>query len=330
MTVPFLRSACAVLAAVLSSPACSAGSASGPGTPPAVPSSAPASSATTPAPLTSAAFGRLEAEFDARLGVYAVDTGTGRTVEHHPDDRFAYTSTFKALAAAAVLDSTTPAQLDEVVRWSREDLVTYSPVTEKHVETGLTLREVADAAVRYSDNTAGNLLLARLGGPAGFEAALRAIGDTVTDPERIETALNEAVPGDVRDTSTPRALAADLRAYAVGGELEPGDRAQLVNWLRRNTTGDALVRSVVPPGWRVGDKTGGGGHGTRNDIAVVWPPGRAPVVLAVLSSRDEPGARYDDALVARAAHAALDALYPQDIPGGEGERPVRPSAPSVS
>lgn len=258
-----------------------------------------------PSPAADQEFRRLEEQFGARLGIYAVDTGAGRTVEYRADERFAYASTWKALAAAEVLDGTTDAQLDRVVRYSARDLVAHSPITEKHVGEGMSLRALADAAVRYSDNTAGNLLLRHLGGPAGFESKLRALGDTVTDAARYETALNEGTPGDRRDTSTARALAGDLRAYTVGVALEPADRDVLIGWLRGNTTGAALVRAGVPAGWVVGDKTGTGGYGTRNDIAVIWPPDRAPIVLAVLSSRDRKDASPDDSLIAQATRVVV-------------------------
>ncbi|TQJ20168.1 beta-lactamase class A [Micromonospora sp. A202] len=250
-------------------------------------------------------FRRLEERFDARLGVYAIDTGTGQTVQYRADERFAYASTFKALAAAEILDETTDAELDRVVRYSADDLVTYSPITEQHVAEGMTMRAIADAAVRYSDNTAANLMLRHLGGPQKFEKELRKIGDKVTDPARYETELNEGRPGDRRDTSTPQAMAGSLRAYTVGDALEPSDRDTLNGWLRGNTTGGALIRAGVPDGWVVGDKTGSGGYGTRNDIAVIWPPNRAPIVLAVLSSRDEKDADYDDALIAEATKVVM-------------------------
>ncbi|BCJ62977.1 class A beta-lactamase [Micromonospora endophytica] len=281
-----------------------------PGTPtaPASPSAAsPTSSSPSTAPVA-VDFAPLEGEFDARLGVYALDTGTGRTVAHRPDERFAYASTFKALAAAAVLADTSTEELDQIVKYSRDDLVTYSPITEQHVETGMSLRAIADAAVRYSDNTAGNLLLDRLGGPAGFQQVLRDIGDEVTEPARWETELNEATPGDTRDTSTPRALATSLKTYAVDDALTAEDRAVLVDWLKGNTTGDKTIRAGTPDGWQVGDKTGSGGYGTRNDIAVIWPPDRAPIVLAVLSSRSDKDAERDDALLARATELTLTAL----------------------
>ncbi|MEU6203350.1 class A beta-lactamase [Micromonospora musae] len=272
--------------------------------------SAPATGTPAAAPVPDREFGRLEIAFGARLGVFAVDTGTGATVGHRADERFAYASTFKALAAAVLLDRTSAADLDEVVRYSRSDLVAYSPVTEKHVTTGMRLRDVVDAAVRYSDNTAANLILRRLGGPDGFQRELRRLGDTTTEAARYETALNEGRPGDRRDTSTPRAFATDLRAYAVDDALSPEDRDLLNGWLRRNTTGEALIRAGVPTSWTVGDKTGGGGYGTRNDIAVLWPPEGAPIVLAVMSSRDTRDAPYDDALIARATRIVVDALRP--------------------
>ncbi|AEI40973.1 class A beta-lactamase [Paenibacillus mucilaginosus] len=256
-------------------------------------------------------FAQLESEYKARLGVYAVDTGTGRTIEYRPDERFAYASTFKALACGAVLKAKPLEGLEDRVTYTSGELVTYSPVTEKHVSTGMTLRELCDAAIRYSDNTAGNLLLKQLGGPKGFEAALKEAGDAVTKAERYETELNEAVPGDDRDTSTPRALASSLRAYTLGDALSADKRDVLTDWLRRNTTGGELIRAAVPEGWVVGDKTGAGSYGTRNDIAVIWPPdGAPPIVMAVLSSRDTKDSAYDNALIAKAAKAALDALKP--------------------
>lgn len=253
-------------------------------------------------------FERLEARFDARLGVFAADTGSGAVVAHRPDERFAYASTFKALAAGVLLANTTEADLDEVVRYRGADLVAHSPVTSANATTGMPLGDLARAAVTQSDNTAANLVLERIGGVEGLEDALRAMGDQVTNPVRIEPALNQAVPGDARDTSSPRALATDLRAFALGDALDQQDRAVLNGWLRDSTTGDGLIRAGVPPGWDVGDKSGSGGYGTRNDIAVVRAPGRAPVVLAVLSHRDDKDAEHDDALVAEAAAVAVEAL----------------------
>ncbi|GAA5017040.1 class A beta-lactamase [Streptomyces siamensis] len=260
------------------------------------------------------AFTALEREFDARLGVFAVDTGTSTIVAHRADERFAYASTYKALAAAAVLDQNRLEDLARIVHYAQDDLVDHSPITEQHVDTGMSLRALCDAAVRYSDNTAGNLLFDELNGPKGFQNALAALGDDTTQADRYEPALNEATPGDRRDTSTPRALAADLREFGLGDTLDAAERALLIDWLKRNTTGDNLIRAGVPGTWSIGDKTGSASHGTRNDIALAWPPHAAPVIIVVLSSRDAQDADYDDRLIARAAEVVVTALNQQIKP----------------
>lgn len=276
--------------------------------------SSPASALTTRPPSTpttvhaDAAFAALEQEFDARLGVVAFDTGTGTTVEYRPEERFAFASTIKAMLAATILQTRTMEDLDRVIQYTADDLVAYSPITEQHVDTGMPLRDVATAAVQYSDNTAANLMFAQLGGPAGVQELLRASGDATTNVDRLEPDLNEATPGDLRDTSTPRALASTLDAYVLGDAVEQPKRELLAAWLQGNTTGGKLIRAAVPTDWTVGDKTGAASYGTRNDIAVLWPPAGAPIVMTVLSSRAAQEASYDDVLIARAAAAALTAL----------------------
>ncbi|MFC9651892.1 MULTISPECIES: class A beta-lactamase [unclassified Streptomyces] len=274
--------------------------------------SSPSATATGPGAATKPFAGELkelERTFDARLGVYAIDTGTGREVAYRDGERFPYASTFKALAAGAVLRKYSLGGMDRVIRYSKDDLVANSPVTEQHVETGMSLKELCDATVRYSDNTAANLLFDELGGPKGLQAVLRGIGDDVTLMERREPELSRWVPGDTRDTSTPRALAGDLRAFVLGDVLGKGERARLTEWLRTNTTGDELIRAGVPKGWVVGDKTGSGSyHGARNDIAVVWPPDSAPIVMAIMSNRPGKDARYDNKLIAEATSVVVGAL----------------------
>lgn len=254
-------------------------------------------------------FEDLEREFDARLGVYAIDTGTGREVAYNDGERFAYNSTFKALAAGAALEKYSLSGMDKKIAYSKSDLLPNSPVTEKHVDTGMTLGELCDAAVRYSDNAAANLILTELGGPKALDAALEDIGDDVTRMDRPEPYLSRWVPGEMRDTTTPRAFAKDLRAFVLGDVLGKGERAQLTKWLRNNLTGDELIRAGVPKGWVVGDKTGTGSYyGGRNDIAVVWPPGKAPIVMAILSHRGRKDAEPDDRLIAKAASVVADTL----------------------
>ncbi|MBE2997537.1 class A beta-lactamase [Nocardiopsis sp. HNM0947] len=265
-----------------------------------------------PAAAAEEAFTALESEYDARLGVYALDTGTGQEVEYGADDRFAFASTFKALAVGALLHQHGAEVLDEEMPLGEGDLLENAPIAEELVEEGrtsMTLREASDATVRYSDNTAGNLVLERLGGPDGFEEALREIGDETTNSDRWEQALNEAAPGDERDTSTPRAMAESLQSYVLEEDTLPEEEREfLTDLLERNTTGDTLIRAGVPEDWEVGDKTGGGGYATRNDIAVAWPSEGDPVVIAVMSDREDEDAEYDDALVADATEALVEAL----------------------
>jgi beta-lactamase class A len=264
------------------------------------------------------AFSALETQHGARLGVFAIDTGTGTTLSWRADDRFAYASTHKALSAAALLDEVGMAGLEEAVPIDAADIVSHSPATAPHVGATMTLRELAAAAVQQSDNAAANLVMERLGGPTAFDSMLEQLGDTVTDVARLEPALNEATPGDTRDTTTPRAFANNLRAYMLGGTLSADEVGTLTEWMTQSDLGDTLIRAGVSSDWVVADKSGAGGYGTRNDIAILWPPTGAPIVMAVMSSRDSigpdanpdagPDAGYNDQLIADAARGAIGAL----------------------
>ncbi len=219
-----------------------------------------------------------------RLGVAIEDTGTGRRFGHRAGERFPLCSTFKVLACAALLARVDAGHEDlgRRIRFTRAEVVTYSPVTQDRAGgDGMTLAELCAAAMTQSDNTAGNLILRSIGGPAGVTAYARAIGDPVTRLDRIETDLNEATPGDPRDTTAPDAMAANLRSLALGDRLSPASRGRLQGWLLACQTGGAKLRAGVPGDWRVGDKTGGGERGTTNDVAVLWPPGRAPLIACV-------------------------------------------------
>ncbi|PFO74682.1 class A beta-lactamase [Bacillus cereus] len=253
-------------------------------------------------------FVKLEKEYDAKLGIYALDTGTNQTVTYRSDERFAYASNHKALAVGALLQKKSIEDLDQKIKYTSKDLVNYNPITEKYVDTGMTLKELADASIRYSDNTAQNLILKQLGGPSEFKKSLREIGDSVTNPERFEPKLNEVQPGDTRDTSTPMALATSLQTYALSDILPIEKRNFLIDLMKRNTTGDNLIRAGVPEEWEVADKTGSGSYGTRNDIAIIWPPNKKPIVLAVLSNHAKEDAKYEDKLIADATKIVLDSL----------------------
>ena len=251
----------------------------------------------------------LEAEYDALVGVSALDTGTGRRVDHRADERFGYASTIKAFLAAQFLHDVPAAERDERVTWTQSDVdaAGYSPVTSEHVADGLTLAELVDASVRFSDNTATNLVFDRLGGPTELDTSLAALGDETTEVVNVEPALNDVEPGGTDDTTTPAAFTADVTTILTSDVLADSDRASWVDLLTGNATGDTLIRAGAPEGWTVADKSGGAGP-IRNDVAIVTPPGRDPIVLTILTTKNDPDAAYDDALVADAARVVLDAL----------------------
>lgn len=232
----------------------------------------------------------LERRHGGRLGVAILDTTDGKPIAHRGDERFPLCSTFKFLAAASVLARVdrNDESLTRRIVYSKDDLVTYSPITAKHVGgDGLTVGEICEAAVTLSDNTAGNLLLDSFGGPAGLTAYMRSLGDSVTRLDRREPELNEATPGDPRDTTTPLAMMEALRKIVLGNALSASSRAQLIAWLVANKTGDKRLRAGVPKGWRVGDKTGGGKHNSASDVAVFWPPKRAPIIVVAYYTGSE-------------------------------------------
>ncbi|WP_442958151.1 class A beta-lactamase [Pinisolibacter sp.] len=226
----------------------------------------------------------LEKRLGARIGVAVIDDHGGRAWNHRAAERFAFCSTFKAYAAAALLARVDRGEerLDRRIVFAASDLVTYSPTTEKRVgEPGMTLAEIAEAAVTLSDNTAANLILDAIGGPQGLTTFLRSLGDDVGRLDRRETQLNEAKPGDPRDTTTPSAAAHTLHELVVGRVLTPASREQLTAWLVGDRVGDALLRAGLPKNWTIADKTGAGGNGARGIVAVAWPPGRKPVTIAI-------------------------------------------------
>lgn len=257
----------------------------------------------------SAELAALEERYAARVGVSAVDTGTGRTVAFRAEERFAYASTLKVFVAAEFLRRVPVAERDFVVTWTQADVdaAGYSPVTGAHVAEGLPLAALAEAAVRSSDNAATNILLDRLSGPAALDAGLEELGDTTSEVVHDEPALNRVAPGATADTTTPLAFTANLRALLLGDALAAADRRILTEWMSGNATGDALVRAGAPEGWAVADKSGGAG-GIRNDIAVVTPPGKDPILVTVLTTKADASAAYEDRLVAETAAVVFAAL----------------------
>jgi beta-lactamase class A len=257
------------------------------------------------------AFAKIEAESGGRLGVAVLDTQSGASAGHRADERFPICSTFKLLAAAATLAKVDSGkeQLARRVRIEPGDLLSYAPIAKQHVNgDGLSIGELCEAAVTVSDNTAANLILQSLGGPSALTRYAHSLGDEYTRLDRIEPDLNEAAPDDPRDTTTPAAMAKNLMVLATGAALSPASRDQLIAWLLACKTGDAKLRTGLPKGWRIGDKTGAGGHGSSNDVAVVWPLNRAPLLIAAYLTGTEASDDRRNATHAGVARAVADAL----------------------
>jgi beta-lactamase class A len=232
----------------------------------------------------------IEAASGGRLGVAVLHTADGRIEGHRLDERFPMCSTFKWLAAARVLARVDAGQeqLDRRIPYGREVLLPHSPITEQHVGAGMTLGGLCEATITVSDNAAANLILATYGGPAALTRYARTLGDRVTRLDRTEPALNEAKPGDPRDTSSPRAMAGLLRTAVLGDALSPRSREQLARWLEATSTNGKRLRADLPGGWRMGSKTGTGARGTTNDVGLFWPPdGRAPIVVAAFLTESQ-------------------------------------------
>lgn len=267
-------------------------------------------------PVDTTAISELESRHDRRIGVFAKNLRTGRTLAHRADERFVMCSTFKVLAAAAVLDGrlVTPdrAVLDRPVHYP-PSLVTgagYAVVMQEWQHTGHvpTVAEVCEAAVSASDNAAANWLLGLIGGPDAITLLARDLGDRTTALTRWEPALNQWVPGAIRDTTTPRAMGVSYAELLLGRTLARPDRERLTRWMLASRTGDRALRKGLPPGWRLAEKTGSGDYGARNDVGVAWTPDGTPVLISCFTNGHRPDAvSLDDALadVAAVCAAAL-------------------------
>lgn len=249
---------------------------------------------------------RIEQRSGGRLGVAIMDMANGSQFGLRADERFPLCSTFKFLAAACVLARVDRGEdrLERRIPINKADLVDYSPATGPKAGGHMSLSELCGAALTLSDNTAGNLLLASFGGPAGLTEFARSLGDDLTRLDRNEPDLNEAAPGDPRDTTTPAAMIGNMRRLLLGNALSPTSRDRLTVWMRANKTGDARLRAGVPAGWQVADKTGSGRNGATNDIGVLWPPGGAPLLAAVYLTETNASAEQRNAVIAAVGELA--------------------------
>ncbi len=261
-----------------------------------------------------AALAALERHSGGRLGLFARDLAGGGCLAWRADERFPLCSTVKLLIVAALLQRVDQGRerLAQIQPYTAADLLSYAPITRAHLATaphgGMTLADLAAAALQWSDNTAANLLLRRLGGPAAVTAFSRGLGENVTRLDRWEPDLNSALPGDRRDTSSPRAMADDLETLLLGPVLSTASRRRLLDWMAGDHVGDHRLRAGLPGGWSMADKTGSGENGTANTVGLMMPPGRAPIVAAVYLTQSTLTAADRDG-VHREAAALIAGLF---------------------
>lgn len=244
----------------------------------------------------------LEKNSQGRLGVALINTKDNSQITYRGDERFAMASTSKVMAVAAVLKESEKQAglLDKHMTIKKTDLVTYSPITEKHLATGMTLAQLSAATLQYSDNTAMNKILDYLGGPSKVTQFARSINDVTYRLDRKEPELNTAIHGDPRDTTSPLAMATSLQLLTLGDALGQYQRQQLITWLKGNTTGDQSIKAGLPNNWVVGDKTGNGDYGTTNDIAIIWPENQAPLILVVYFTQQKQNAKPRKDIIVKA------------------------------
>lgn len=248
-----------------------------------------------------------------RLGYYAWDTGTGQVIQQHATQRFPLCSTSKLMIVGAILKASMsqPKLLDKRDHFSRHFLqqAGYAPITKQHVKTGMTLAALCAAAIEYSDSAAANLLMKQLGGPKAVTAFAHSIGNASFRLDRWEPQLNTSIPGDPRDTATPKSMAKSLYALTEGRVLGKQQQQLLIRWLVNSKTGAHRIRAAVPKGWRVGDKTGSGQYGTTNDVAILWPPHHAPIVMAIYYTQAKQDAAPNDQMIARVARYLVNKSF---------------------
>jgi beta-lactamase class A len=247
------------------------------------------------APIT--ALTDYERDSGGHIGIYAKNLQTSAEVSWRAHERFVMCSSFKASLAACVLASVDrgQARMDEMIAYGPDDLMEWAPVAKQNLNKGaMSVADMCAAAVELSDNTCANALLARFGGPSGLTAFWRSIGDTVSRLDHNEPELNRTPPGDPRDTTTPAAMAGNLRTLILGEALSPTSREHLTGWMLGCRTGDNRLRAGLPKDWRVGDKTGNNGKDAFGDIAVTWPTRGEPVLICAYTRGGAPTSRQVD------------------------------------
>lgn len=253
----------------------------------------------------------LEIAANGHLGVYGFNTETNKSIAYHANERFPFCSTCKVLSVSAALKVSEKKKnfLQKKISYNKFNLVEWSPITKKNIDAGMSIVSLCEAAITHSDNTAVNLLVKKLGGPKEVTAFARSIGDDSFMLNRIEPELNTAIPGDKRDTTTPKAMANSLRKLVLGNVLAPSQRDLLTSWLVNNTTGKKRIRAGTPSGWKVADKTGTSEHyGVTNDVGIVWQENGVPIVIAIYFTQVKENATPLSDVIADATRVVLQSL----------------------
>lgn len=251
----------------------------------------------------------LESASQGKIGISAIDMQNGRSIGYHDTQRFAMQSTIKLIIVSAIFEKSVskPELLNETISYKKSDLVTWSPVTQQHLSQGMTNLALCKASIMHSDNTAANLLIQQLGGPRAINRFLRKIGDTNTRLDHWEPHLNSN-PDNPQDSTTPLAMMKNIKNLMLGNVLTPHEKEKLKQWMLYNTTGNLRIRAGMPQNWLVGDKTGSGNYGVTNDIAIIWPPHHAPIIMAIYFTAYTKNAPQQEDIIASAAKLALQSL----------------------
>ncbi len=252
----------------------------------------------------------IEQENDVTIGVYGMNTDNGKVYKHNPDERFAFASTYKAIASGILLNNVPNDKLNKKIKINEQDIVAYSPVTEKYIGKTISLKSLVQASMLQSDNTANNKIIQEIGDIEGFNNELKGLGDYISKPQRLEPDLNDYDPTKIADTTTPRAAATTLHKLLVSNQMDKDNQALLKQVMIENETGDSLIKAGVSKQYIVGDKSGQGlTYGTRNDLAFIYTDKhRKPIILAVYTKQDQKNAKPDDKIIAAAAEEAIKKL----------------------
>lgn len=255
-------------------------------------------------------FEQIEQDNDTIVGVYGVNTANGKHIQHRSDERFAFASTYKAIASGILLQNTATSTLNKKIDIKKDDIVANSPVTEKYVGSQMTLKALIQASMLQSDNTANNKIINEIGGIKGFHEELKQLEDNISNPQRLEPELNLYDPTSTADTTTPKAAAMTLKHILTNEDMSKANRNLLKNVMIHNETGDTLIKAGVSKQAVVGDKSGQGlTYGTRNDLAFIYPKNQEePIVLAIYTKKDGKDAKPNDKVIQMATKTAMEAL----------------------